>query len=102
MPRRLLTDQIKAYMCTNLVKSVLFSEKMAELMKLFRNGMITNAEVTDELMAEEMRKARDEGNSLGLNAEELALYGTKAGKHQGLLHKSAIYRHDARTHRNAA
>lgn len=74
--RRLLTDQIKAYMRTNLVKSELFSEKMAELMKLFRNGMISNAEVIDELvkLAEEMRKARDEGNSLGLNAEELAFY----------------------------
>ena len=58
------------------MKSELFSEKMAELMKLFRNGMISNAEVIDELvkLAEEMRKARDEGNSLGLNAEELAFY----------------------------
>ncbi len=63
-------------MRTNLVKSVLFSEEMAELMKLFRNGMIINAEVIDELikLAEEMRKARDEGNSIGLNDEELVFY----------------------------
>ena len=34
-----VTDQIKAYMRTNLVKSFLFSEKIAELMKLFHNDM---------------------------------------------------------------
>jgi type I restriction enzyme R subunit len=76
MLRRLLADQIKAYMRTNLVKSELFSEKMDKLMKAYRNGLITNAEVIEELMklAEEMRKAQEEGNSLGLNAEELAFY----------------------------
>lgn len=74
--RRLLTDEIKAYMRTNLVKSELFSEKMDKLMKAFNNGLITNAEVIEELikLAEEMRKAKEEGNSLGLSAEELAFY----------------------------
>ena len=76
MLRRLLADQIKAYMRTNLVKSELFSEKMDKLMKMYRNGLITNAEVIEELLklAEEMHKAHEEGNSLGLNAEELAFY----------------------------
>ena len=64
-------------MRTNLVKSELFfSEKMDKLMNMYRNGLITNAEVIQELirLAEEMRKAQEEGNSLGLNAEELAFY----------------------------
>jgi len=76
MLRRLLADEIRAYMRTNLVKSELFSEKMDKLMKLYRNGLITNAEVIEQLikMAEEMKKAKDEGNELGLNAEELAFY----------------------------
>jgi type I restriction enzyme R subunit len=76
MLRRLLADEIKAYMRTNLAKSELFSEKMDKLMKAYRNGLITNAEVIQELirLAEEMRTAQEEGNSLGLNAEELAFY----------------------------
>lgn len=74
--RRLLSDEIKAYMRTNLVKSELFSEKMDKLMRMFHNGLINNAEVIEELikLAEEMRKAKEEGNELGLNAEELAFY----------------------------
>lgn len=76
MLKRLLTDEIKTFKRTNLVKSELFSEKMDKLMKLYRNGLITNAEVIEELLklAEEMRKANEEGNELGLNAEELAFY----------------------------
>lgn len=76
MLRKLLADEIKTFMRTNLVKSELFSEKMDKLMKQYRNGLITNAEVIEELikLAEEMRKAQEEGNELGLNAEELAFY----------------------------
>jgi type I restriction enzyme R subunit len=44
MLRRLLSDGIKAYMRTNLVKAELFSEKMDKLMKVYRNSLITNAE----------------------------------------------------------
>ena len=74
--QKLLADDIKSYSRTNLVKSELFSERMEKLMKKYRNGLITNAEVIEELikLAEEMRKAKDEGNNLGLNAEELAFY----------------------------
>lgn len=74
--QKLLADDIKGCKRTNLVKSELFSEKMEKLMKKYRNGLITNTEVVEELLklAEEMRKARNEGNVLGLNAEELAFY----------------------------
>ncbi|MCK4812405.1 MAG: DUF3387 domain-containing protein, partial [Candidatus Marinimicrobia bacterium] len=76
MLRKLLADEIKVYQRTNLVKSQLFSEKMEELMRRYRNSLITNAEVIEELMkmADEMRKATEEGNELGLSNEELAFY----------------------------
>jgi len=76
MLQKLLADEIKGYIRTNLVKSEMFSEKMKKLMKKYRNGLISNAEVVVELikLADEMRKLRDEGNSLGLNTEELAFY----------------------------
>lgn len=76
MLKRLLADEIRGYQRTNLVKAEKFSEKMDKLMKQYANGLITNVEVIQELirMAEEIRKAREEGNDLGLNAEELAFY----------------------------
>ncbi len=76
MLQKLLADSIKDYRRTNLVKSELFSEKMEKLMKKYRNGLITNAEVVEELLrlAEEMRKAKDEGSDLGLSMEEQAFY----------------------------
>jgi type I restriction enzyme, R subunit len=74
--KRLLKDEIKGYMKTNLVKSETFSEKMNELLKKYYNGLITNEEVLKEMinLAEEIKKANDEGNDLGLSAEELAFY----------------------------
>jgi type I restriction enzyme R subunit len=76
MLQKLLADEIKVYQRTNLVKSQLFSEKMEELMRRYRNSLITNAEVIEELMkmAEEMREAQKEGNDLGLSGEEVAFY----------------------------
>ncbi|MCK4813326.1 MAG: DUF3387 domain-containing protein, partial [Candidatus Marinimicrobia bacterium] len=50
MLRKLLDDEIRVYKRTNLVQSELFSEKMEKLMKKYRNGLITNAEVVAELL----------------------------------------------------
>ena len=76
MLEKLLNDQIKSYQRTNLVKSQLFSEKMEELMRRYRNALITNAEVIEELlkMAGEIRQAHEDGNELGLSDEEQAFY----------------------------
>ena len=76
MLQKLLADEIKVYRRTNLVKSQLFSEKMEELMRKYRNSLITNAEVIEELMkmADEIRRAHKEGNELGLTEEEMAFY----------------------------
>ncbi len=76
MLRKLLGDEIKAYIRTSIVKSELFSERMKKLMNLYRNGVISNAEVIEELvkMAHDMRDAKEQGEALGLTAQEVAFY----------------------------
>ncbi|MDK2951463.1 MAG: type restriction enzyme subunit [Kosmotogales bacterium] len=74
--KKLLADEIKIYKRTNLVKSEKFSERMDRLMKSYRNKQISNAEVIEELLklADEIKKANEEGKELGLNVEEMAFY----------------------------
>ena len=74
--KKLLSEQVRLYSKTNLVKSEKFSEKLQRLMNAYINGMISNEEVIEELkkLAEEMARANAQGNSLGLSDEELAFY----------------------------
>jgi len=74
--KKLLAEQIKVYKRTNLVKSEKFSERMAECMKAYINGLISNEEVIAELMkmANEMANAGAEGEAMGLSTEEQAFY----------------------------
>lgn len=74
--RKLLSDKIKSVLKTNIVKSELFSERMAILMNRYRNKQITNAEVIDELlkMSEDIISLDKESESLGLSREEKAFY----------------------------
>ena len=74
--KTLLSEQVRLYSKTNLVKSEKFSEKLQRLMNAYINGMISNEEVIEELkkLAEEMARANAQGNSLGLSDEELAFY----------------------------
>jgi len=74
--KKLLSEQVRLYSKTNLVKSEKFSEKLQRLMNAYINGMISNEEVIEELkkLAEEMALANAQGNSLGLSDEELAFY----------------------------
>lgn len=74
--RKLLAEQIKLFSRTNLVQSEKFSERMQRIMNAYRNGLITNAEVIDELrkMAGDITDAHNKGNELGLSEEELAFY----------------------------
>ena len=74
--KKLLAEQIKIYKRTNLVKSEKFSERMAQCMKAYINGLISNEEVIAELMkmASEMAGASTEGKAMGLTDEELAFY----------------------------
>ena len=74
--KKLIQEQISVYKRSNVVKSELFSEKMFRLMKSYRNGLLTNAEVIEELMriANEIAAEHRAGESLGLTVEEKAFY----------------------------
>lgn len=74
--RKLLNDQISTYKGRNLVKSTKFSERLQTIMNRYINGLITNEEVIQELLAlsSELTQARNEGRTLGLTEEEMAFY----------------------------
>ncbi len=74
--KKLLAEQVSIYKRTNLVKSEKFSEIIQAIMNKYINGLITNAEVIEELMkiAKQISEAQKEGEELGLNNEEIAFY----------------------------
>lgn len=74
--KRLIAEQVQIYKRTNLVKSEKFSEIMQSAMNRYLNGMLTNEEVIQEMLnlAKQIREAREEGEELGLTADELAFY----------------------------
>ncbi len=76
MLKKLLEGNIKTMEKRNLVKSEKFSEKLKKALNKYRNQAITNAEVIEELiiMAQEMKKAKEEEADLGLNEDEIAFY----------------------------
>ena len=59
-----------------MVKAQKFSEMLQKSVNGYLNGMLTNAEVIEELlnMAKEMMAERKEEHDLGLTTEELAFY----------------------------
>lgn len=74
--RKLIAEQVHLYKRTNVVKSEKFSEIIQTVMNKYINGLITNAEVIEELLklAKQIVKAHKEGEKLGLTSEELAFY----------------------------
>ena len=74
--RKLVEEQVRIYRRTNVVKSEKFSELFQSAMNRYRNGLLTNAEVVEELLnlAKMIAEARKEGEKLGLTEEELAFY----------------------------
>ncbi len=74
--KKLIAEQVSIYRRTNLVKSEKFSEIIQNAMNRYLNGMLTNEEVIQELLklAKDIAAANTEGETLGLNAEELAFY----------------------------
>ncbi len=74
--KKLIQEQISVFKRTNLVKSELFSEKMARLMNSYVNGQISNAIVIEELlkMAAAIAEDHNAGEQLGLTVEEKAFY----------------------------
>lgn len=74
--KKLMAEQVSLYKRTNVVQSQKFSEKMAQLMNSYYNGLITNEEVIKELLetANEIANLYKNGQKLGLSQEELAFY----------------------------
>lgn len=74
--KRLIKEQVKRYQRSSVVKAKKFSELLQGTVNSYLNGMLTNAQVIEELvdMAKEMMKDRDEANALGLSDEEMAFY----------------------------
>lgn len=74
--KKLIAEQVFVYKRTNVVKSEKFSEIMQKAMNRYLNGMLTNEQVIEELLklAKQISDANKDGNSLGLNADELAFY----------------------------
>ena len=74
--KKLIAEQVQIYKRTNLVKSEKFSEIMQSAMNRYLNGMLTNEEVIEEMLnlARQIREAKEEGEELGLTADELAFY----------------------------
>ncbi len=72
--KKLLAEQISCYRRTNFVKSEKFSELIQAAMNKYINGLITNAEVIEELL--KIAKQIKEGSQpIGdLNDEETAFY----------------------------
>ena len=74
--KKLIMDQVQIYKKTNLVKSEKFSEIIKRAMNAYLNGMLTNEQVIQELLAlaKQIADARIEGEQLGLTSDELAFY----------------------------
>ena len=74
--KRLIKERVRTYQCTSVVKARKFSELLQGTLNAYLNGMLSNAEVIEELvkMAKEMMADRDEATRLGLSDEEMAFY----------------------------
>lgn len=74
--KKLIAEQVSVYRRTNVVKSEKFSDIIQSVMNKYINGMITNAEVIEELLklAQQIAQAKKDGDALGLNLDELAFY----------------------------
>jgi len=74
--RKLISEQVKVYKRTNLVKASKFSDLMQNAINRYLIGMLTNEEVIEELLklAKEIQNAKQDGDNLGLTEDELAFY----------------------------
>lgn len=74
--KKLIAEQVSVYRRTNIVKSEKFSEIMQRSINAYLNGMLTNEEVIEEMLklAKQIATAHQEGDRLGLTADELAFY----------------------------
>lgn len=74
--KKLIAEQVQIYRHTNVVKSQKFSEIIQGTMNRYLNGMLTNEQVIEELLAlaKQIVEAKKDGEKLGLTADEFAFY----------------------------
>lgn len=74
--KKLIAEQVSIYRRTNVVKSEKFSEMLQRAVNAYLNGMLTNEQVIEEMLklARQIAAAHEEGEQLGLTADELAFY----------------------------
>ncbi len=72
----LLKEKIKQQKKTNVTQSDLFSDMLNRSLSNYLKGLLTNEEVIEELlrMAEQMKKADQQADTLGLTPDEKAFY----------------------------
>jgi type I restriction enzyme R subunit len=74
--KKILNDEIKSRLRTNLVKSKKFLEMLETAIKKYQNNLLTTAQIIEELIriAKEVKSSDEEGKRLGLSEAELAFY----------------------------
>lgn len=72
--KKLIAEQVSAYKRTSVVKSEKFSELIQAAMNRYINGLITNAEVIEELIKIAKQIAEGEKPIPGLSKDEIAFY----------------------------
>ncbi len=77
---RLLKDDIRSRVRTNLLQQAKFSELLQQSLHRYRNRAIETAQVIEELieMAKKFHAAAQRGEQLGLNGDEMAFYDALA------------------------
>ncbi len=73
---RLLKDEIKARMKTDVVQEKKYSDRLLETLRKYNNRAIETAQVIEELihMAKDMAKDDEMAEKSGLNSDEIAFY----------------------------
>ncbi len=74
--RKLLKDEIKTRSGKNVVQARSFADMLEKAVLKYQNRAIETAQVIEELidLAREMREARNRGEDLGMNDDEIAFY----------------------------
>ncbi|GAB4022549.1 MAG: hypothetical protein Fur0010_25780 [Bdellovibrio sp.] len=74
--KKILNDEIKSRLRTNLVKSKKFLEMLENAIKKYQNNLLTTAQIIEELIkiAKEVKSSDEDAKKLGLSEAELAFY----------------------------
>lgn len=74
--KKILNDEIKSRLKTNLVKGKALLEMLEASIKRYQNNLLSTAEIIQELIniAKEVKEADKQGQKLGLTTDEVAFY----------------------------